>query len=144
MSNLVEVLRSATKEDFDALTAEIASRQSELDSLLEVQKVLGLRLGLIEKKKWGGGRKPAAKPAVSRSDETESEDDSDAPSPPAGTTRMEHYRKLVSEYIQANGPKPLAEICRHTKIPNGSITAVVKHPMFVKTAIGYGLAKNHR
>ena len=144
MSNLVEVLRSATKEDFDALTTEIESRQAELDSLLEVQKVLGLRLGLIEKKKWGGPRKAVNKPAGTESQDTENEDDSDAPVPPAGTTRIEHYRKLVSEFIQANGPKPLAEICRHTKIPNGSITAVVKHPMFVKTAIGYGLAKNHR
>jgi len=140
----VEVLRTATKEDFDALTTEIEARQAELDSLLEVQKVLGLRLGLIEKKKWGGGRKPAGKPAEPTGHKTETEDESDAPAPPAGTTRMEHYRKLVSEYIQANGPKPLADVCRHTKIPNGSITAVVKHPMFVKTAIGYGLSKNHR
>lgn len=143
MSKLVEVLSNATQEDFDALTVRIQELQSELDSLLEVQKVIGLRLGLIEKKKWGGGRKPAAANVESGQDSV-AEEDSDAPTPPVGTTRTEFYRKLASEYIQANGPKPLADICRHTRIPSGSITAVVKHPMFVKTAIGYGLAKNHR
>jgi hypothetical protein len=142
MSKIAEALSTATTEDYEALGEKITERQAELDSLREVQKIIGLRLGIVKKKKWGGGRKAAEeKPEVSPDGK---QPDAVEMEIPIGETKMEHYRKLVSEYLQANGPKPLAEICRRTGIPNGSITAVVKHSMFVKTALGYGLTKNHR
>lgn len=53
-------------------------------------------------------------------------------------------RKQIYLYIENNGPTPLKNLAEKFKIPMGSIGAVMDHPNFIRTAIGYGLRKNHK
>ncbi len=148
MTGIVKTLLEATKEDYEELSKQIDARAVELEALREAQKLIGIRLGIVERKQHGGPRtrkafSPADSSGSTESSDTEQDDD-DTPQPPAGTTKTEHYRKICQQYIQANGPTTLMDLARKTGIPSGSIGGVVNHPMFVKTAIGYGLKENHR
>lgn len=141
MTGFVQSLLNATKEDYEQLVKDIEERETELVALKDAARIVGLRLGLVEKKQHGGARTPRAQKA---DDGGEEASNVEAPEPPAGTGKTEHYRTLIRRYIQANGPTPMAELSRKTGIPNGSMTAALTHPMFVKTAIGYGLKENHK
>lgn len=142
MTGFVQSLLNATKEDYEQLVKDIEARETELVALKDAARIVGLRLGLVEKKQHGGARAPRARKPDDGSEEQAS--GVEAPEPPAGTGKTEHYRILIKRYIQANGPTTMVELSRKTGIPNGSMTAALTHPMFVKTAIGYGLTENHR
>lgn len=53
-------------------------------------------------------------------------------------------RRQIYLYIENNGPTPLKDLAERFKIPMGSIGAVMDHSNFIRTAIGYGLRKNHK
>lgn len=142
MTGFVQSLLNATKEDYDQLVNDINAREQELVALRDAAKLIGLRLGIVEKKQHGG-RRVACKKGESAGTGPEA-DDVETPAAPAGTAKTEHYRTLLRQFIQANGPHTMSELARKTGIPNGSMTAVLNHPMFVKTAIGYGLSANHK
>lgn len=132
MKDLLNALNSVTEDDFDAMQKEIDGKRNDLHSLEALQKVIAVKLGKIPEK---APRGKAANFTAVNPDEEQA---------PAGTSQTEFRRKRVKEYIMANGPMPLNKIAKQTGIPSGSISAVMKHPMFTQTALGYGLAENHR
>lgn len=141
MTGFVQSLLNATKDDYEQLVKDIEARETELVALKDAARLIGLRLGVVEKKQHGGRRvkgqsSAATVPLAEREVET--------PEAPPGTAKTEHYRSLLKQFIQANGPHTMSELARKTGIPNGSMTAILNHPMFVKTAIGYGLSANHK
>lgn len=153
---LMNAIAAITEADYDALVSEINQHEAKLASLRELLKIVSARLGKADptaRKTWSRKPKDPKKPEATKptdgswsdvSEAADQEELAEALRPPAGTTRTEHYRSIVKKYIQANGPQPLAAITKATGIPNGSISAVVSNPMFVKTAIGYGLTANHK
>ena len=132
MNNLLTALNSVTEDDFNAMEKEIEEKRNELASLESLIKVIAVKLGKVTPKVARG---KSANFNASNPDEEQA---------PPGTTQTEFRRKRIKEYLMANGPMPQAKIVKGTGIPQGSITAVLKHPMFVQTALGYGLAENHR
>jgi len=104
--------------------------------------VIGIRLGIVEEpqdvSRGVSGYRPVA------ADKKQQSGDVEPPEAPPGIAKTEHYRGILKQFIQANGPHTMSELARKTGIPNGSMTAVLTHPMFVKTAIGYGLSANHK
>jgi hypothetical protein len=130
--SLVDQLLKATKQDYDEIEKQITERELELNALRETHRVIGIRLGIQHrsKKKASGESADVAHAEV--------------PDVPVGTGRTEHFRKVVREYIQANGPAQPSILSQKTGVPSGSMGGVLNHPMFVKTAIGYGLAENHK
>ena len=142
MTGFVQSLLNATQEDYDQLVKDIDAREQELVAMRDAAKLIGLRLGILEKKHHGGRRVAGKKSEAS--DNNPEDDDVEAPAAPPGTAKTEHYRGILKQFIQANGPHTMSELSRKTGIPNGSMTAVLSHPMFVKTAIGYGLTENHK
>ncbi len=141
MTGFVQSLLSATQQDYDAILQDIQAREQELTALRDAAKLIGLRLGIVEKKQHGGRRVGGKKQEAA---DTPEDQEVEAPVAPPGTAKTEHYRTLLKQFIQANGPHTMSELSRKTGVPNGSMTAVLAHPMFVKTAIGYGLSNNHK
>jgi len=150
---LLDALAEITESDFDSIVAEITEKEKDLAKLKRLLSIVCVQLGKEDpsaKKTWS--RKPKNQRGASGADQprndsvsnAEREEFVEAPEPPAGTTKTEHYRSLVQRYIQANGPTPIHVLVKRTGIPEGSMGGVIKHPMFVKTAIGYGLSSQHR
>lgn len=63
--------------------------------------------------------------------------------PKAGGVQQE-YRERVREAIRANGPQTQAWLIRKLGIPNGSITAVLRHEWFEKCEFGIDLKAQYR
>ncbi len=133
MNTLLNALAAVTEDDFAAMEKEIETKRAELAALESLVKVVSAKLGKTPPKVGRGG-KPSNFTAVNTDEEQA----------PAGTTQTEFRRKRIQEYIMANGPAPLSKLSKHTGIPLGSMNALMKHPMFTQTALGYGLAANHR
>jgi hypothetical protein len=153
MTGFVQSLLNATKEDYDQLVNDIDTREKELATYIDTRQkeiaslraaaqVIGIRLGIVKEPHHGGRVVAGYKPVAA--DKKQQTGDVDPPEAPPGTAKTEHYRGILKQFIQANGPQTMSELSRKTGIPNGSMTAVLSHPMFVKTAIGYGLTENHK
>ncbi len=133
MNDLLNALNAVTDDDFEKIQGEINAKRNELAALESLQKVIAIKLGKIQKPVRGESKSTNFNPP-----------ETDEEKPPAGTTQSEFRRKRVKEYLMANGPTPLSKIARQTGIPQGSMNAVLKHPWFVSTALGWGLHENHK
>jgi len=141
---LIEALNAITEADFDALALKLKDAEAEVQSLKELLKVVAAKLGKTAPGQHGGRRVQKPKSAAAPNVAADGESDEDTTPAIPGMTRTEQHRRTVQRFIQANGPTRSAELCKKTGVPVGSITAVLKHPMFVETAIGWGLTVNHR
>ena len=156
----LEILSQVNDSDFEEIVEAINKAEVHLKRLRAILPIVAAQCGKshLMPPKHGGRRvkKPVAAGTGSQragstseswQDAAEDADQDDLAAqlrPPAGVTKTEHYRQVVKRYLQANGPQLTHKICKQTGIPNGSITAVLNNPMFVKTAIGYGLTANHK
>lgn len=150
---LMDALAEISEADFESIVAQIAAKDQELLKLKKLLAIVCVQLGKEDpfaKKTWSRQPKnPAAAKLAGESwadaaAEADRQDLAEELQPPAGTTKTEHYRSIIKRYIQANGPSPVHVLVKHTGIPEGSMGGTLKNPMFVKTALGYGLAANHR
>ncbi len=120
---LIDVLERATEADLDALDEEIAVLDRKLASLSAARRLIDVKLH--GRKKFG----PRKKPAVAA-----------APSTAGVKTRSDEYREAIAKHLLKHGATRPAVLCEECGVPNGSITAMLEHPWFVRGADGVSLS----
>ena len=132
--NLLDALKQATEADLESISARVAELEAELDGLRELKRLLEVKFGIRKKpgahlRNGGGRRKTAA---------TDAPGDAASDGQPQLSATDQH-RLNIKRYLMANGPQSQGSIVKQCGVPAGSITAVLKHPMFKHTAKGVEL-----
>lgn len=129
-SALLDALSKLTQADLDAVNKELDELQVQVAQLTELKRVIEVKLG-VSKAKAARSSKPEAE-----SDESSAEAENVA----APVSLTESYRLKAREYLMANGTTKLGVLASSCKIPNGSISTVVKHRWFTSGTAGVGLS----
>lgn len=132
--SLFEALKNVTKEDLDKCIGRISEIEAELDGLKVARKLIEARLGLTPPRvnNFKGRRRQNTAEQVSGEQSAE----------PQQYTLTERHRLRAKEYLMANGPTHQAALAKRCDIPQGSITAVLKHSWFAHTSRGVELTRS--
>lgn len=134
MQGLIDALAAVKESDLQQIDDKLTAMRNELYALEQVRKVVLAKLG-----------KTAPRPAASKADNFKRpEANPDEEQVPPGMSRADFRRQKIAEYIQKNGPSKTSELANATGIPLGSMSALMAHHTFCDTALGWGLAKNHK
>lgn len=114
--SIVDVLEKATPDDLAVIRSRITELEAKLASMKQAERVLDTRLNGPKKKTWTKKAKPAETPAANRAEADE-------------------RRRKVGELLLRTGrPMSLTALADACGIPHGSITSVITHPWFERTA----------
>ncbi len=118
-STLVALLRGAGKAELEEFDREIAGFDDQIDALKKERSALQQARRLVDCR-LNGSRTGASK---------------------GGTEQRKERRNQIFKFLTEEGPAQVQAISRATRIPKGSIHAVLNHEWFAKTADGWTAVK---